>query len=55
MQELEKIPDTVSMAAPMILVQSQQIRRMSAEEYLINKMGSGADGHNKRAAAGVPE
>lgn len=44
MQELEKLPDTVSMAALMIRAQSKQIRRMSAEEYLKNKMGSDADG-----------
>lgn len=39
----------------MIRAQGEQIRRMSAEEYLISKMGSDADGHNKRTAAGVPE
>lgn len=37
----------------MIRVQVAQIRRMSAEEYLKNKMGSGADGYNKRAATGI--
>lgn len=39
----------------MIRAQSEQIRRMSAEEYLKNKMGSDADGHNKRAATGISE
>ena len=37
----------------MIRAQGEQIRRMSAEEYLKNKMGSGADGYNKRAATGI--
>lgn len=31
-------------AKRMIRAQAEQIRRMSAEEYLKNKMGSGADG-----------
>lgn len=39
----------------MIRAQGEQIRRMSAEEYLKNKMGSDADGHNKRAATGISE
>ena len=42
-------------AGKLIRAQGEQIRRMSAEEYLISKMGSDADGHNKRTAAGVPE
>ena len=44
-----------SIAGKLIRAQGEQIRRMSAEEYLISKMGSDADGHNKRTAAGVPE
>lgn len=32
-----------SMAGKLIRVQGEQIRRMSAEEYLISKMGSDAD------------
>lgn len=44
-----------SKAGKLIRAQGEQIRRMSAEEYLKNKMESGADGHNKRAATGVPE
>lgn len=39
----------------MIRAQGEQIRHMSVEEYLKNKMGSGADGHNKRVATGVSE
>ena len=35
---------TVSAAVHMIRVQAEQIRRMSAEEYLKEKTGSGADG-----------
>lgn len=38
------LSDTASMAALMVQEQSKQIRWMSAEEYLKNKMGSGADG-----------
>ena len=33
-----------SMAGKLIRVQAAQIRRMSAEEYLKEKTGSGADG-----------
>ena len=44
MQELEKLPDTVSMAALMIRAQSKQIRRMTVDEYIREKTGSGADG-----------
>lgn len=33
-----------SMAGKLIRVQAEQIRRMSAEEYLISKRGSDADG-----------
>lgn len=55
MQELKKLPDTVSMAALLIRAQSKQIRRMSAEEYLKDKMWGDADGHNKRTVARVPE
>ena len=36
--------DITSAAAHMIRVQAEQIRRMSAEEYLKEKTGSGADG-----------
>lgn len=46
---------TASAAVHMIRAQAEQIRRMTAEEYLISKTGSDADGHNKRTAAGVPE
>ena len=35
---------TGSAAVHMIRVQAEQIRRMSAEEYLTEKTGSGADG-----------
>lgn len=42
-------------AAALIRAQGEQIRRMSAEEYLRNKIGSDADGYNKRASAGVSE
>ena len=35
---------TASAAVHMIQVQAEQIRRMSAEEYLKEKTGSGADG-----------
>ena len=35
---------TGSAAVHMIRVQAEQIRRMSAEEYLKEKTGSGADG-----------
>lgn len=35
---------TASAAVHMIRVQATQIRRMSAEEYLKEKTGSGADG-----------
>lgn len=34
----------VSMAGKLIRAQGEQIRRMSAEEYLIDKIGSDADG-----------
>ena len=34
----------MSMAGKLIRVQAEQIRRMSAEEYLKEKTGSGADG-----------
>lgn len=33
----------MSMAGKLIRAQGEQIRRMSAEEYLISKMGSDAD------------
>ena len=36
--------DIASADAHMIRVQAEQIRRMSAEEYLKEKIGSGADG-----------
>ena len=36
--------DITSAAVHMIRVQAEQIRRMSAEEYLKEKTGSGADG-----------
>lgn len=42
-------------AAVLIRTQAEQIRRMNVEEYLISKMGSDADGHNKRTVAGVSE
>lgn len=42
-------------AKRMIRAQGEQPRRMSAEEYLISKTGSDADGHNKRTVAGVSE
>lgn len=42
-------------AADLIRAQGEQIRRMSAEEYLKDKIGSDADGHNKRIASGIPE
>ena len=44
-------------AATLIRAQGEQIRRMSAEEYLIDKIkiGGDADGHNKGTAPGVPE
>lgn len=45
----------MSMAGKLIRAQGEQIRRMSAEEYLIDKIGSDADGHNKGTASGVPE
>ena len=38
---------TASAAVHMIRVQAAQIRRMSAEEYLKEKTGSGADGQEK--------
>lgn len=34
----------MSMAGKLIRAQGEQIRRMSAEEYLIDKIGSDADG-----------
>lgn len=34
----------MSMAVKLIRAQGEQIRRMSAEEYLIDKIGSDADG-----------
>ena len=36
--------DITSAAVHMIRVQAEQIRRMSAEEYLKEKIGNGADG-----------
>ena len=45
----------MSTAATLIRAQGEQIRRMSAEEYLKDKIGSDADGHNKGTAPGVPE
>ena len=42
-------------AATLIRAQGEQIRRMSAEEYLKDKIGSDADGRNKGTAPGVPE
>ena len=45
----------MSMAGKLIWAQGEQMRRMSAEEYLIDKIGGDADGHNKGAAPGIPE
>ena len=45
----------MSMAGKLIRAQGEQIRRVTAEEYLKDKMGSDADGHNKGAAPGIPE
>ena len=42
-------------AAALIRAQGEQIRRMSAEEYLKDKIEGDADGHNKGTAPGVPE
>lgn len=35
-------------AGNLVQAQGEQIRRMSAEEYLKNKMRSGADGQHRR-------
>lgn len=45
----------MSMAGKLIRAQGEQIRRMSAEEYLKDKIGSDADGHNKGVASGISE
>ena len=45
----------MSTAAALIRAQGEQIRRVTAEEYLKDKIGSDADGHNKGTAPGVPE
>lgn len=42
-------------AADLIRAQGEQIRHMTAEEYLREKMRSDADGHNKGTASGIPE
>lgn len=42
-------------AHELIRAQGEQIRRMSAEEYLKDKIGSDADGDNKGTAPGIPE
>lgn len=42
-------------AAALIRARGEQIRRMSAEEYLKDKIGSDADGDNKGTAPGIPE
>ena len=44
-----------SMAGKLIRAQGEQIRRVTAEEYLKDKIGRDADGHNKGTAPGVPE
>ena len=44
-----------SMAGKLIRAQGEQIRRVSAEEYLKDKIGSDADGDNKGTAPGIPE
>lgn len=42
--ESEYGTQNMSMAGKLIRAQGEQIRRMSAEEYLIDKIGSDADG-----------
>ena len=42
--ESEYGTQNISMAGKLIRAQGEQIRRMSAEEYLIDKIGSDADG-----------
>lgn len=53
--ESEYDTQNMSMAGKLIRAQGEQIRRVSAEEYLRNKIGSDADGHNKRTASGISE
>lgn len=49
-QDMAEYPESeygtqnMSMAGKLIRAQGEQIRRMSAEEYLIDKIGSDADG-----------
>lgn len=42
--ESEYVTQNMSMASKLIRAQGEQIRRVSAEEYLIDKIGSDADG-----------
>lgn len=42
--ESEYVTQNMSMAGKLIRAQGEQIRRMSAEEYLKDKIGSDADG-----------
>ena len=44
-----------SIAGKLIRAQAEQIRRMTVDEYIREKTGSGADGHNKGTASGIPE
>ena len=53
--ESEYSTHNMSTAAALIRAQGEQIRRMSAEEYLKDKIEGDADGHNKGTAPGVPE